>query len=199
MYSQSWDRIVQDQLNSLKVPYPMMGQGESMGTRIRDEWDYGGPISLPRDNHLLRERGHRRWSWRPWLLGACTCVQLVVLSPGIVLGAAITIIVAVILYMIALTIVYRSEAQETQDRQGTEYRKVFSRDLPYGGLVEERIGDAERDMVLAELVAHFTAGRLDADEYSDRADAVLRSKTGNHLIKTLSELPMLTSQERRMP
>jgi Domain of unknown function (DUF1707) len=52
-----------------------------------------------------------------------------------------------------------------------------------------RIGDAERDVAMAQLREHFVAGRLTFDELTDRVDAALTAKTQRHLDRLLSDLP----------
>jgi len=52
-----------------------------------------------------------------------------------------------------------------------------------------RIGDHERDQVSAELRAHFTAGRIGVDEFSNRLDDVFHSATAADLADALRDLP----------
>src|ERR1700732_839568 len=52
-----------------------------------------------------------------------------------------------------------------------------------------RIGDAERDVAIAQLREHFVAGRLTFDELTERIDAALTAKTQRQIDSLLSDLP----------
>jgi Domain of unknown function (DUF1707) len=52
-----------------------------------------------------------------------------------------------------------------------------------------RIGDRERDAVMAELREHFAHGRLTQAEFTQRLDAVFSAKTQADLRKITSDLP----------
>jgi hypothetical protein len=52
-----------------------------------------------------------------------------------------------------------------------------------------RIGDAEREEALTALGEHMTAGRLDIDEYGDRAAKVAAARTRNELVVLFTDLP----------
>jgi Domain of unknown function (DUF1707) len=52
-----------------------------------------------------------------------------------------------------------------------------------------RASDADRDAVLAELSAHYQAGRLTADEFGDRSGRALAARTGQDLAEVLTDLP----------
>lgn len=52
-----------------------------------------------------------------------------------------------------------------------------------------RIGDAERDVVVNALHAHFTAGRLDAAELNERVAGALAARTVEDLAETVDSLP----------
>lgn len=52
-----------------------------------------------------------------------------------------------------------------------------------------RIGDAERDVVTAQLREHFVAGRLTFDELTDRIDAALTAKTQRQIDGLMADLP----------
>jgi len=54
-----------------------------------------------------------------------------------------------------------------------------------------RIGDAERDVAMAQLREHFVAGRLTFDELSERIDAALTAKTQRQLDGLMADLPQL--------
>jgi hypothetical protein len=54
---------------------------------------------------------------------------------------------------------------------------------------ELRIGDAERDVAMAQLREHFVAGRLTFDELTERIDAALGSKTQRQLDGLMADLP----------
>ncbi len=52
-----------------------------------------------------------------------------------------------------------------------------------------RIGDAERDVAMAQLREHFVAGRLTFDELTDRIDAALTAKTQRQIDRLMADLP----------
>lgn len=52
-----------------------------------------------------------------------------------------------------------------------------------------RASDADRDAVLAELSAHFQAGRLTLEEFDERTSAAYASKTWGELRKLTEDLP----------
>jgi hypothetical protein len=52
-----------------------------------------------------------------------------------------------------------------------------------------RIGDAERNEAVNRLGAHYEAGRLSADEHSERVDQALRATTRNDLDALFTDLP----------
>jgi hypothetical protein len=54
---------------------------------------------------------------------------------------------------------------------------------------EIRIGDAEREDAVKRLGEHYEAGRLTADEHSERVDRALQAKTGTELTALFADLP----------
>ena len=62
-----------------------------------------------------------------------------------------------------------------------------------------RIGDAERDAVMAQLREHFAAGRLDLDELTDRIDSALAAKTQRQIDVLMADLPRLARPARAQP
>jgi Domain of unknown function (DUF1707) len=54
---------------------------------------------------------------------------------------------------------------------------------------EMRIGDAERSAVADRLAKHFSDGRLDQAEFSERLDRAMRAKTMGDLTGLLHDLP----------
>jgi hypothetical protein len=52
-----------------------------------------------------------------------------------------------------------------------------------------RIGDAERDVAIAQLREHFVAGRLTFDELTERIDAALTAKTQRQIDGLMADLP----------
>jgi hypothetical protein len=52
-----------------------------------------------------------------------------------------------------------------------------------------RIGDAERDVAMAQLREHFVAGRLTFDELTERIDATLTAKTQRQINGLMADLP----------
>jgi Domain of unknown function (DUF1707) len=60
-----------------------------------------------------------------------------------------------------------------------------------------RIGDAERDEVLNALQEHLAAGRLDVDEYEQRAERVVAARYAEDLDELLDDLPPTDAQRER--
>ena len=52
-----------------------------------------------------------------------------------------------------------------------------------------RVGDADRQRVVAELQRHYVDGRLTSDELSDRVDQALAARTEADLAPLLADLP----------
>jgi len=52
-----------------------------------------------------------------------------------------------------------------------------------------RIGDAERDKAVSDLGDHFAAGRLDRDEFDDRADQAMQARFSTDLTPLFADLP----------
>lgn len=52
-----------------------------------------------------------------------------------------------------------------------------------------RIGDSEREDAVRRLGEHYEAGRLSADEHSERVDQALQAKTGADLDGLFADLP----------
>jgi Flp pilus assembly protein TadB len=52
-----------------------------------------------------------------------------------------------------------------------------------------RVGDADRAAIADRLAEHFSNGRLDEAEFSDRLDRALRAKTMADLTGLLADLP----------
>jgi hypothetical protein len=54
-----------------------------------------------------------------------------------------------------------------------------------------RIGDAEREEMMAALREHFAQGRITHDELDERLDLTLHARTGRELAKVAEDLPDL--------
>ncbi|GII76432.1 hypothetical protein Sru01_14140 [Sphaerisporangium rufum] len=52
-----------------------------------------------------------------------------------------------------------------------------------------RVGDAERDAVMADLREHFAQGRLTHEELGERLDAALAARTAGELRRVTADLP----------
>lgn len=52
-----------------------------------------------------------------------------------------------------------------------------------------RIGDAERDTAVSDLGDHFAAGRLDREEFDERADKAMRARFTTDLAPLFADLP----------
>ena len=59
-----------------------------------------------------------------------------------------------------------------------------------------RIGDAERDAVMAQLREHFVAGRLNLEELTERLDLALTAKTQRQVDSLMADLPRLPKAPR---
>jgi hypothetical protein len=62
-----------------------------------------------------------------------------------------------------------------------------------------RASDADRDAVLAELGEHFQAGRLTLEEFDERSDLALRSRTYGELADLTRDLPAPDRSPARSP
>jgi hypothetical protein len=60
-----------------------------------------------------------------------------------------------------------------------------------------RIGDAEREEVLNALQEHLAAGRLDVDEYEQRAERVVAARYAEDLRDLLSDLPPTEAEQEQ--
>lgn len=54
---------------------------------------------------------------------------------------------------------------------------------------EVRIGDTEREAAIAALGEHFTAGRIDKDEYDERTAVAWTARTPGALVPLFADLP----------
>lgn len=76
--------------------------------------------------------------------------------------------------------------------RGAPRRDTSGRDRPRRDTwfdPELRIGDAERAEVADRLAAHYSEGRLDDGEFSDRLDQAMTAKTAAELGGLLADLP----------
>jgi hypothetical protein len=62
-----------------------------------------------------------------------------------------------------------------------------------GPRADLRVGDADRQTVVAELQRHYVDGRLSSDELGERVAEALRSKTFGELALPLADLPTLAN------
>jgi len=62
---------------------------------------------------------------------------------------------------------------------------------------ELRIGDAERDEVMAALREHFAQGRLTSEELDERLERTLAARTGRDLREITKDLPDLSPAPAR--
>ena len=53
----------------------------------------------------------------------------------------------------------------------------------------QRVSDADRDRVAAELSEHFQAGRLTQDEFDERVGQAISARTQGDLDKLVADLP----------
>jgi hypothetical protein len=53
-----------------------------------------------------------------------------------------------------------------------------------------RIGDAERDQAVSDLGDHFAAGRLDREEFDERADQAMQARFSTDLTPLFADLPV---------
>lgn len=52
-----------------------------------------------------------------------------------------------------------------------------------------RIGDSERDQAVSDLGDHFAAGRLNREEFDDRADQAMQARFSTELAPLFADLP----------
>ena len=64
-------------------------------------------------------------------------------------------------------------------------------EIEWSGPGQLRIGNAEREKAATELGEHLAAGRLDADEYTDRVGKVYAARTAGDLAPLFADLPTL--------
>src|SRR4051794_19280901 len=62
-----------------------------------------------------------------------------------------------------------------------------------------RVGDADRQRVVAELQRHFVDGRLASDELGERLDRALAARTEADLQELLGDLPSPVAKPTRAP
>lgn len=60
-----------------------------------------------------------------------------------------------------------------------------------------RVSDADRDQALAELSAHFEAGRLTSAEFDERTGRALSARTGSDLATLVADLPVLPAASEK--
>lgn len=68
-----------------------------------------------------------------------------------------------------------------------------------GGDSDLRVSDAERQATADQLKAHFTAGRLDMDEYDERLQRALSARTGRDLHDLMRDLPSESTAPTQPP
>lgn len=56
--------------------------------------------------------------------------------------------------------------------------------------LNERIGDAERSAAADQLSEHFSAGRVTAEEFDERLEAIMAARTTGELWRQLADLPV---------
>lgn len=76
-------------------------------------------------------------------------------------------------------------------------REPFEAPAPPAGPI--RVGDADRELAVEALRAHASAGRLDADELSERLDRAFAAKYAADLDAVLAELPAAPASDRERP
>jgi hypothetical protein len=64
---------------------------------------------------------------------------------------------------------------------------------------EIRIGHAEREQAASALGEHFSAGRLDTEEFDDRIQKVYGAKTAGELAPLFADLPQPPSLAQQGP
>jgi Domain of unknown function (DUF1707) len=62
-----------------------------------------------------------------------------------------------------------------------------------------RASDADRDRVASLLQEHHAAGRLSAEEFSERLDSALRARTLDDLDELLADLPHIDLHNYNLP
>lgn len=79
------------------------------------------------------------------------------------------------------------EWQRAQD-QMAEFRYLYEKTQPTRG-ARTRIGDVDRDRVLAQLEKAFVGGYVDADEHMNRVETCLKAKYVEDLTPLTADLP----------
>src|SRR5688500_4351693 len=64
---------------------------------------------------------------------------------------------------------------------------------------EVRVGDAERQVVVDQLRVHFAAGRLELDEFEERASQALAARTVADLVPLTADLPTVRTGPKGPP
>jgi hypothetical protein len=64
---------------------------------------------------------------------------------------------------------------------------------------ELRVGDADRQAVVAELQRHFVDGRLSSDELDERVTQALAARTFGDLAVPVADLPVLATSTQLQP
>jgi Domain of unknown function (DUF1707) len=62
-----------------------------------------------------------------------------------------------------------------------------------------RVGDADRQAVVAELQQHYVEGRLSSDELGERVSQALQARTFADFSPLLADLPALTPEPSALP
>src|SRR5262245_33662843 len=75
-----------------------------------------------------------------------------------------------------------------RERANAAMQHVFSAQNTPGSR-DLRVGDADRQRVVAELQRHYVEGRLNSDELAERVDTALAARTESDLAALLEDLP----------
>lgn len=75
-------------------------------------------------------------------------------------------------------------------------RKELTREEPYVGLAEKRVGDKERERYSAHLRMLFTDGYLDQEEFEDSNSSALKARTYGQLQELLRNLPAIAPESQ---
>lgn len=169
------------------------------------------PTFLP-DGMLFEDRGQTKAAWdsapKPGgVFRLRLCIVAIFLMIGLILveitvpaiwpvGASLLSIWLILRTLIPKPRTVHSTFLEPSERVTARYITAYHRNMGFN--VNHRIGDTERDQVISELGVHFAAGRLDHDEYDERATQALVAKRQRDLADVLDELPLLTSEERKI-
>lgn len=137
---------------------------------------------------------------RPVLAGVLSLTGLTVVVAGIgwasVTDVSLPLIVPVTETLLLGSLLYLVYQQHRRDRLAAQQRNATETTrLPLTvweathGPADQRIGDAERDVVLERLRDRYSTGHLAPAEFDERSQQAVQARTRAELAATLRDLP----------